>query len=387
VLKGPGSLLPRTASAVGMAVGCFLVLFTLQVAHDLSHLLNKEFKATSGECLVVSRKASLLGTLGRFDRRFTPEEIDELSGQPFVREVGKIAMSRFRARLTGAESIPFTTELFFESAPDRFLDTVPEGWEWREGDRTIPLIVSRDFLDLYNFGFAVAYRLPQLTPHTVQSLRLSIEIGGGRESGLFQARIAGFSERFNSILVPESFLAWANGRFAAAADDGPARLVLRVDRPEHRGLAAFLEEKGYETNREKLKNSRLWNLLVILAGVGGAGGTLITILALLVTGLSFQLSMTRRDREIRLLVHLGIRPASIMNFFILRASILIAGGAGCGLIGASLASARLADLLGRYGFTVPSGLSPLLLAAAAAIAAASVACHAFMVRRHVSRLL
>jgi hypothetical protein len=387
VLKGPRVRAPLLVSILGMTIGCFLILFTIQVVHGFSRLLHREFDATVGESLVISHKASLVGMVTRSAPGFTAEEIGELRRQPFVRDIGPINMSRFRARLTGTESIPFTTELFFESVPDRFLDTVPDGWDWHEGDPTVPLIVSREFLALYNFGFAVAYRLPQLTPHTLQSLRLSLELNGPMGIERFTGRIAGFSDRYTSLLVPETFLAWANSRFGTGGEGGPSRLVLRVANPENRQLATFLERNGYEANREKTKNSRLWNLLVALAGIAGAGGSVITILALLVAGLSFQLSMTRCDREIVLLTHLGVAPSSLVNYFVLRSALLIVGSTLCGMAAALFAAARFAGLVGRFGFKIPAGSSILLPLSAGLVIVAGVACHAVMVNRHVRKLL
>lgn len=383
VLAGPGVRVPLIASAIGMGIGFFLILFTIQTVSSLSSLLRKEFGSTVGDYLVISRKTSLLGTLASLDQRFTPEEVAELRKQPFVSAVGVITMSRFRARLTGTESIPFTTELFFESVPDRFLGVIPEEWTWHVGDDTIPLLISRDFLDLYNYGFAVAYRLPQLTPHTVQNLRLSMELGGER----FTARIAGFSERYNSILVPEAFIAWANDRFASAANEAPARVVLHVERPEHRQLAAFLEQKGYETNREKLKNSRLWNLLIILGSFAGVGGAIITILAVLVTAISFQLSMSRHNYEIRLLMHLGIPLYSIIRLYLLKASLLILGSWVSGLLTAWICFSQLAETVVRFGYALAGGLSLLTVVGGCFLCFASVLCHAFIVRRHVLSLV
>jgi hypothetical protein len=381
-LSGQGAGASLLASSAGLAIGCFLILFAIQAAYGLSGLLRRELGQAAGAYLVISHKASILGTLTRSGRRFTRGEMDELRGQPFVSDLGAVTMSRFRARLTGTASMPFVTELFFECVPERFLDGIPEGWAWSEGDRTIPLIISREFLDLYNYGFAIAYGLPQLTRHTVSSLELSLEV----ENESFTARVVGFSDRYNSILAPESFIAWANARFSPSGRDDPARLVVRAGRPYSRQIAAFLERKGYETNREKLKNSRLSSLLFILAGATVSGGLMITCLALLVAVLSFQLSMTRRDWDIRLLLHLGIPSRAVVGHYVGRASVLIALSCLSGLGAAVICSRHLARFLEQSGFVIPAGVSWVTIASAFGLAIVGIGCHAWMIRKHVNGL-
>jgi hypothetical protein len=389
VLRGPANRLSLAAAVLGLVAGSFLLLVTLQVVSDISPILQREFAASPGEYLVLSRKASALGLFGGGERGFTPAEVAEVRAQPFAGEVGVMTLSRFRARLTGTESIPFTTELFFEAVPDRFMDNLPANWQWREGDPAVPLIVSREFLALYNFGFAVAYRLPQLTPHTLQSLHLLIEIEGPAGVERFVARIAGFSDRYTSLLAPESFLHWANSRFAAAGDAtaDAARLVVRVPNPGDRHLATFLERKGYEANRERLKSSRLWNMVVALAGIAGLGGTIITGLAALVAVLSFQLTMTRCDREIVVLSHLGIAPAAIMNYFICRAALLVTCSTLVGMVLAFGGVVRFRALLAHSG--VPGGAGfPLLLAVVTVLLiVAGLVVHGVLVYRHIRKLV
>lgn len=386
VLAGRSARVPLAAAVLGLVAGSFLLLFTVQAVQIVKPLLDRERASAPGEFLVVSRKASVFGLLGG-DQGFTDQEIAQVRAQPFVADVGIITLSQFRARLTGTESIPFTTELFFEAVPDRFLDQVPDGWQWRAGDSTVPVILSREFLALYNFGFAVAYRLPQLTPHTLQSLRLNILIEGPTGVERFVARIAGFSDRYTSLLVPESFLQWANSRFAPSAVRQTGRLVMRVPNPEQQQVARFLEEKGYDANRERLKSSRLWNLLLVLAGSAGMGGSLLTGLALLVAVLSFQLTISRSDRDIALLVHLGIAAGTLWNFFMTRALMVVCGSVFVGAVLAVVAAERVAILLAQAGISVVAGGWLLPLAAALGLGGVGLVVHGLLIHRHLRRVL
>ena len=45
----------------------------------------------------------------------------------------------------------------------RFLDVLPKGWETSGVNDTLPVMISRDFLLLYNFGFAQSRNFPLLS--------------------------------------------------------------------------------------------------------------------------------------------------------------------------------------------------------------------------------
>ena len=44
--------------------------------------------------------------------------------------------------------------MFFESVPDEYVDVSLENWHFDEDARVIPIIIPRNYLNLYNFGFA-----------------------------------------------------------------------------------------------------------------------------------------------------------------------------------------------------------------------------------------
>src|SRR5690606_29569662 len=113
-------------------------------------------------------------------------------------------------------------------------------------------IVSVDFLDLYNFGYAPNQGVPQLTKGTIQSLTFTLKAGTGEQSQEFTARVAGFSDRISSIIVPQTFLDYANNRFAAPQPkpQQPSRLIVLVNDPSDPVFTEYLLERKYETNNE-----------------------------------------------------------------------------------------------------------------------------------------
>jgi hypothetical protein len=175
-------------------------------------------------------------------------------------------------------------------------------------------------LALYNFGFAISQGLPQFTASTIRQVTIDITVRGNGREQTFQGRIIGFSERINSVLVPEDFMAFANQNFGDQPDAGTSRILLKVGNPYDRQLTNFLEEKGYELSSGRLIGGKLGSILngtiAALAGIG----VLLMILSIIVFILNYQLIISKSVADIRLLRQIGYRPADIAK--ILRGSLL-----------------------------------------------------------------
>ena len=55
---------------------------------------------------------------------------------------------------------PLSFGSIFESIPSHWLDINPTAFKWKKGSDFIPIIVSKEFLNLWNFGFAKSQGLP-----------------------------------------------------------------------------------------------------------------------------------------------------------------------------------------------------------------------------------
>ena len=123
-----------------------------------------------------------------------------------------------------------STMLFFESVPDRFVDGVASGWRFDERTGEVPIIISKDYLALYNFGFAGSAGLPQMSENILSGipLRLTLTSDDGRRMRDFRGRVVGLSDRLNTILVPESFMEWSNRELGSGESHGPSRLIVDV---------------------------------------------------------------------------------------------------------------------------------------------------------------
>ena len=340
---------------LGFSVGLFVLLATLRFWGAIQGVLYPT-GPTETRFVVINKKVVLGHTLGLGSLAFSPEETADLKNQSFVRDLGPILTTNFAVSGSAPFAIGqgYQSELFFEAVADRFLDRVPDDWGWSPGQIRIPAIISREFLALYNFGFAAAQGLPQLTEGTIGLLPFQLVCSGGEDPVPFSGRIAGFTDRYSTILVPMEFMVWANATIGRAAAPPPSRLVIEVDSAERQALRDYLGDRSYETNDEKLGSATLVRSLRVALSITTAFGGTLVLVSLCVLVLTSQLLVGRAQAELLLLHHLGftdgclslsamkvILPAIVVPF-------LIAG------LGVLALGPLVADLFGKAGFTVSS---------------------------------
>lgn len=339
-------------AALGTFIGLFLLLSTLQFYFDIQKLLKGDANP-SDQFVQINKKINILNTLG-IKAGFDENEIDELKTKPFIEAVGKFTANDFRVGAS-SDMLGFYTELFFESVPNDFLDVNQPSFRWSEGKNDVPVLISKDYLALYNFGFAPSQGLPQLTPSTVEKLNMELTISGQGKKQSFNGKIVGFSDRINSILVPAEFLTWANANFGD--EPGTAsRLILKVQNPMSKEFQAFLNEKGYEVSTGRLIGSQFGVLMKIVLTVLWTMGLLILTLSMLVFMLNFQLLIAQSKPEIRLLLETGHYPRQISRLLSKRFSIQF-----CVIILfvlAGLIAMRIwqVSYFGKQGFELTSGI-------------------------------
>ena len=309
-----------SAQVIGAAVGAFigltLLLFSLQTWFDLHKILRG---ASEGDNYVILNKpVSLANTI--FGKSvFKPEEIKDIGNQAFTKATAPLTANRFKASASSSV-LNFYTELFFESVPSEHLDTEEPDFRWKEGVAEVPIIMSKDYLALYNFGFAVSQGLPQFTPSTIRQVSFDINIRGKGTEKTFKGRIVAFSNRINSVLVPESFMAFANAQYGDQPDFGASRVLVKVANPYDKNLSNYLSEKGYELSTGRLIGGKLGSILNATIAALAIIGILLMLLSTLVFMLNYQLIISKSAADITLLRQIGYRPTDIAK--ILRGSLL-----------------------------------------------------------------
>ena len=306
-------------AGLGTLIGMILLLGISQFWIEMDHIIRKNRDLIDPEFLVINKKVSILETFNLKEASFSEDDIAEIRQQPWADKVEGFISNRFvLSAFADSDRFPdFYTDLFFEAVPDEFLDVKDDRWSWSKGQRTIPIILPQDYLNLYNFGFAPSQGLPQISPNTIGLVNFTVNIRGNGKKESYRGKIIGFSNRINSILVPWNFLVEANNKFGDQKADKIARLVVVSKDPTNPSIVQFLDNHGYETIREKLKSSRLNVILKFVISFLGTLGILIIILAFLVFILSFQLILAKSADKIRKLKWIGYHSLEISKPFIL----------------------------------------------------------------------
>lgn len=301
---------------IGLGVAMLLILVALQVHTDFNELLHGTRNQNERADYLVVNKMITNDMMGKPELTvFTPEEQKDFAAQPFVEAFGAITAAQFNVQMQ-ADQLGFQTLAFFEAVPDTFLDVKSEEWKWKAGDQMLPIVVPRDFVNMFNFGFALGNNIPQFSETSIKSLTPQVVISSGMQRAEFLGKIAGFSDRISTMLVPQSFMDWANAKFGTGVAKLPSRVVIRVKDPSSIELKNYLEKHQYSTDSEKTKYNKIRGIVQTIVSVVGFFGLVLLMFALLVFSMFIQLVISSCRKEIRLLVTLGTAPNRLQRYLL-----------------------------------------------------------------------
>jgi hypothetical protein len=264
------SILQLAGYALAALTGISIILAGYSFSKDIRPLFSSDTNLFRKELITVNKKVSVLAAFGAGNSFFTQQEMDEIKQQSFVRSLSWFTPSRFQVRAYMAEGqktgAGLSTDMFFESVPDRLLDKQNPNWKWVEESHAIPIIIPQDYLNLYNFGFAGSQGLPQISEGIIQQLVFKVLLSGNGKQEIFDGQIVDFSDELNTILVPESFMDWANERFASGKASGKAsRLIVEVKNPADPAITEFFAANpNYTLNDNKGETGKLSYFLGLL---------------------------------------------------------------------------------------------------------------------------
>ena len=292
--------------------GMVIVLLGIQFYQDVAPVFTEGDSFMKKDYLIVSKKVSTLGSFVGKSSTFSNSDIEEILDQPFTKEVGAFTPSQFKVSAgVGMEQIGLnmSTAMFFESVPDKYVDVNLDEWHFEPGQEVVPIIIPRNYLNLYNFGFAQSRSLPQLSEGVMNLINLEVRISGGGRQNSYKGKIAGFSNRLNTILVPESFMVWANANYSdGKSDKEPSRLIVEVGNPTDDRIARFFKEHGYETEDDKLDAGKTTWFLKVVVGIVLAVGLIISILSFYILMLSIYLLLQKNSTKLENLLLIGYGP-------------------------------------------------------------------------------
>lgn len=293
--------------------GMFIVLLGYQAYKDILPIFSGDNSILGNNYMVMSKRITTGSTLSGTANTFSQTEITDISEQRFAEKVGKFTATEYKvnARM-GVNGVSIlSSELFFESIPDNFVDVPLDSWQWKPGDTTIPIVLPRSYLTMYNFGFAQSHSMPKISDGLVGLIDLTLYIQANGANDVYKGKVIGFSNRLNSVLVPQAFMDWSNGHYAPGKQSQPSRLIMEVANTGDDRIIKYVDEMNYEVEDDKLNAEKSTYLLRMTVSAVMLVGLVISILSFYILMLSVYLLVQKNAEKLENLLLIGYTPARV----------------------------------------------------------------------------
>ena len=293
--------------------GMLIVLLGFQFYRDVLPVFTQSDSFMGAEYVIVSKKITAGNTLSGRDNSFASSDVQDMEEQPFADKVGKFTSTEYKvAARMGINGTPvLSSELFFESVPDGFVDVSLDKWQWKEGDNTVPIILPRTYIAMYNFGFAHNHSVPKISDGLVGMIDFQIFIHGNGRQDEYKGKVIGFSSRLNSILVPQAFMDWSNATYAPGQKSDPTRLIVEVANPADERIAKYIDENGLDTEKDNLDAEKTTYFLKMVVTLVMAIGLVISVLSFYILMLSIYLLVQKNASKLENLLLIGYGPSLV----------------------------------------------------------------------------
>ena len=310
--------------ALANIIGLTIVLLGVQFYQDVRNIFADEDSFMRKDYLVVTKRVGELNAIatmmGGGANTFTDNELTQLRNEPWVRDVGEFSTSNYQVYGTislAGQSVSLRSSFFFEAVPDKFLDVKSKDWHFDPEHPQIPIIVSKDYLSLYNFGFAASQGMPQMSENMIGMVPIVFRLTGNNGTqDYLEGRIVGFSNRLNTIIVPQSFMDWSNKRYAPNAESQASRIIVEVSNPGDPAVESYMNSHGYEIAGDKLNSSKANRLLTIILSIVVAIGLVICVLSFFILILSIFLLLQKNTQKLQNLLMLGYSPRQVSGMYV-----------------------------------------------------------------------
>lgn len=268
--------------------------------------------------IIVQKKVSTSNTLNIAKTDFTMRELENLRKEPFIIDVQPVETNNFDVSFETADKLVprFRSDVFIQTVDPDFLDVKSEKWKWNEGDSIVPIIMPRDFLVMLN-TFMSASGIPQVSDELAMDIKFKFTLSNETEKEWRNVRIIGFTNEVSSILVPQSFMRWANDKYGIDDNQRITQIMISGKESEFGLVEEMLKTKHLESRNGQMVIGRLKSMVgtLILIVLG------ISVIAVFVSGLVLiqylQLLLSKNTYEVRTLLRLGYSPKLLTRHFFL----------------------------------------------------------------------
>lgn len=314
-------------------LGGLIVLFGIQGYRDYNAFSNSGDQLLSSGYLVITKPVGMAQTIGSalgVHTSFSDKEIEELENLPSVASVGRFISAQFEVKASFAIGrANVSTDIFLEAVPDEFIKNdynavggVQHRWSATLDSDTIPVIIPRNYLNLYNYGYATSNGMPQISDELLGVFPLKLRFLTADGWVRYNAVVCGLTNKINTILVPWKFMQDANSSIAPQVEPKPSRLILITETTElDDSLLEYIADKGYvlegDTSHVRLQ-SFVSGIIVVVTGIG----FLFSFLAFFLLVISIMLLIEKNKEKIRNLYSIGYSVKSIARVYQLLAAVV-----------------------------------------------------------------
>ena len=301
----------------GMGVALLFILLAVQTHSNFNDLLYGKYNENESADFLVINKIINASNIGKKEETyFNEKDLADIKAQPFTKSLGILSATNFKINVQSySEALPFYSDIYFESVPDEFVDLKSKEWKWVEGQRDLPVILPSFFLDLYNTGMSQSQQdLPQLSLDAIMAIPIKVTVQGNGITEEYAGHVVGQTDRLNSLLIPQSFMDYANKKYGYRQNQKPNRIVIKTSDPSDPALVQYLDKKGWKTNADKTRFSKVRGIVNWIVGIVGGVGIVMLLFGILVFSLFIQLTIASTKKEIELLQTLGTAPNQLQSF-------------------------------------------------------------------------
>lgn len=293
--------------------GMTIILLAYQFYNDVMPVFTSPDSFMKAENKIVSKKVNTGNTLSGRSTEFYQSDIDELKNNSIVKSVAEFTCAQYRViasiGINGSKLL--STEIYFESVPDEYVDIPLDKWKWDESSIEVPIILPRSYINMYNFGFAQARSLPKISDGLIGMIDVDLTVIGNSKTESLKGRVVGFSNRLTTILVPQSFMDWSNSRYSDGNESMPSRLIVESVQNKEQELNELLEDKGMEIESGNPNSEKTASFLRLMIGLVVGVGLLISVLSFYILMLSIYLLVQKNAIKMQNLLLIGYSPSQV----------------------------------------------------------------------------
>lgn len=293
--------------------GMVIVLLGIQFYNDVLPIFTQEDSFMKSNYVMVSKHIGMGTTVSGASTSFKDDEIKDVASQPFVQKVCGFSSTNYKvdAHMGISGQQVLSSELYFESVPDDFVDIDKSQWKWQEGQKEVPVIVPRMYINMYNFGYAQSHNAPKISESVMGMIDFAIVIKGDGHEDAYKGRVVGFSSSISSILVPQSFMEWSNAYYAPKDEVSHTRLLMQVENAADKNVSQYLEDHGMEIEQDQMDQEKITYFLRLMVSLVMVIGLVISSLSFYILMLSIYLLVQKNAQKLENLLLIGYSPAKV----------------------------------------------------------------------------